>query len=77
MRVWECEPNKHEMAGAPYDEFVYLLAEEIDIIDQQGETETYVAADSFIMPRGCHCTWDVKKPVGKLYVVLEATAYPE
>ena len=24
--VWECEPNRHVLEAAPYDEFVYLLA---------------------------------------------------
>ena len=28
-----------------------------------------------MMPRGCKCTWDVKEPVRKLYVVLTAEAY--
>lgn len=27
------------------------------------------------MPRDCNCTWDVKAPVRKLYVVLTAEAY--
>ena len=75
--VWECEPNKHVMAASPYDEFVYLLAGEIDVIDDQGNSESYVAGDSFIMPRSCECTWDVKKAVRKLYVVLVAEAYTE
>ena len=67
--VWEREPNRQEIDGAPYDEFVYLLD---DVIDESGESETYRAGDSFVMPRGCTCTWDVREPVRKLYVVLAA-----
>ena len=33
--------------------------------------------DSFMMPRGCKCTWDVKAPLRKLYVVLTAEGYRE
>ncbi len=73
--VWECEPNRHVIEAAPYDEFVYLLQGHIDVIDDQGGVETYKAGDSFVMPRGCKCTWDVKEPVRKLYVVLTAEAY--
>ncbi|MCG8356454.1 MAG: cupin domain-containing protein [Kiloniellales bacterium] len=73
--VWECEPNRHVIEAAPYDEFVYLLQGRIDVIDDQGGVETYKAGDSFMMPRGCKCTWDVKEPVRKLYVVLTAEAY--
>ena len=73
--VWECEANKHVIDSAPYDEFVYLLEGRIDVIDDEGNTETYSAGDSFMMPRGCQCTWDVKEPVRKLYVVLTAEAY--
>ena len=73
--VWECEVNKHVIDSAPYDEFVYLLQGRIDVIDDDGLVETYQAGDSFMMPRGCKCTWDVKEPVRKLYVVLTAEAY--
>jgi hypothetical protein len=73
--VWECEPNRHFIEAAPYDEFVYLLQGHIDVIDADGGVETYKAGDSFMMPRGCECTWDVKEPVRKLYVVLTADAY--
>ncbi len=75
--VWECEPNRHVLEAAPYDEFVYLLAGRIDVIDDEGAVETFKAGDSFIMPRGCKCTWDVKEAVRKLYVVLTAEAYRE
>jgi uncharacterized cupin superfamily protein len=73
--VWECQPNKHVLEAAPYDEFVYLLEGQIDVIDDEGNVETYKAGYSFMMPRGCKCTWDVKEPVRKLYVVLTAEAY--
>ena len=73
--VWECEPNRHELEAAPYDEFVYLIEGHIDVTDDEGNIETYKAGDSFMMPRGCTCTWDVKQPVRKLYVVLTAEAY--
>lgn len=73
--VWECEPNKHFLEAAPYDEFVYLLEGRIDVTDAAGNVETFKAGDSFVMPRGCQCTWDVKEPVRKLYVVLTAEAY--
>ena len=75
--VWECEPNSHVIEGAPYDEFVYLIDGRIDITDDEGKTETFKAGDSFMMPRGCHCTWDVKEPVRKLYVVLTHEAYKD
>ena len=73
--VWECEPNKHVIEAAPYDEFVYLLQGHIDVIDDEGGVQTFKAGDSFMMPRGCRCTWDVKEQVRKLYVVLTAEAY--
>ena len=75
--VWECEPNRHVIEAAPYDEFVYLLQGHIDVIDDKGAVQTFKAGDSFVMPRGCKCTWDVKEPVRKLYVVLTAKAYQE
>ena len=70
--VWECEPHKHVNDPSPYDEFVYLIEGLIEITEQDGSVETYKAGDSFVMPRGCTCTWDVKEPVRKLYVVLTA-----
>ena len=73
--VWECEPNKHFYEASPYDEFVYLLEGNVDVIEEDGSVQTFKAGDSFMMPRGCKCTWDVKEPVRKLYVVLTAEAY--
>lgn len=73
--VWECEPNVHEIEAAPYDEFVYLIEGRIDVTDDEGNTESFRAGDSFMMPRGCKCTWDVREPVRKLYVVLTAEGY--
>jgi uncharacterized cupin superfamily protein len=75
--VWTCEPNRHVLDPSPYDEFVYLLEGHIDVIDDDGTTQSYKAGDSFVMPRGCKCTWDVKAPVRKLYVVLTAESYQE
>jgi len=72
---WECEPNQHVYQASPYDEFVYLLEGVVDVTDDEGSVETFKAGDSFVMPRGCQCTWDVKEPVRKLYVVLTAEAY--
>ncbi|MBN36061.1 MAG: hypothetical protein CMM46_15060 [Rhodospirillaceae bacterium] len=40
-----------------------------------GSVEAYKAGDSFMMPRDCKCTCDVKEPVRKLYVVLTHEAY--
>ena len=73
--VWECEPNRHVIEAAPYDEFVCLLLGRVDVEEDQGAVETFKAGDSFMMPRGCKCTWDVKEAVRKPYVVLTAEAY--
>ncbi len=73
--VWECEVNKHVIEAAPYDEFVYLIQGRIDVTDDEGGVDSFKAGDSFVMPRGCKCTWDVKEPVRKLYVVLTHEAY--
>ncbi len=73
--IWECQPNRHLIEDAPYDEFVYLIEGAVDVIDNDGGVETYKAGDSFMMPRGCKCTWDVKEPIRKLYVVLTAEDY--
>lgn len=45
------------------------------VIDAEGGVESFKAGDSFVMPRGFKCTWDVKEPVRKLYVVLKAESY--
>lgn len=73
--VWECEPNKHRVPDAPYDELVYLIESVIDVHDDEGGVETYKAGDCFMMPRGCNCTWDVQERVKKVYLVLTHSAY--
>ena len=57
---WECDVNKHHIAASPYDECVYLLEGQIDVIHDDGSVESYKTGNSFVVPRGCNCTWDVK-----------------
>ena len=45
------------------------------MIDADGCVARFRAGDSFMMPRGCKCAWDVKEPVRKHYVVLTTEAY--
>ena len=69
--VWQCDNNVHQMSDCPYDEFVYLIEGELEITHEDGRSTTYQAGESFVMPKGTNCVWNVRKPIKKIYVVLE------
>ncbi len=72
---WECDVNEHVFEASPYDEFVHLLEGHLEVTHDDGSVATYRAGDSFVMPRGCACTWNVREPLRKVYVVLTAADY--
>jgi hypothetical protein len=58
----------------PYDEFVWVLDGEVTLTHVGGQTATYVAGDTFLMPKGFKGTWEMRGNFREL-VVIETKAY--
>ena len=47
------------------------LEGEVRLTDESGHTETYVAGDTFVIPKGFKGVWETVKPVRKFFAVYE------
>jgi uncharacterized cupin superfamily protein len=67
--VWDC--TAHQLKPGPYeaDEFMIVLEGSILIVDNAGNTETFVAGESFIIPKGLNCSWKQTEYTRKFYVI--------
>ena len=64
--VWSCEVGSFTWEYT-WDETICFLEGEATITDSQGNSETYGTGDLFFVPIGTKTTWDVTKPVRKVF----------
>lgn len=67
---WTGEPGVHKVSYSE-EEFCHLLAGEVKISDDAGQSKTFKAGDSFVIPAGFSGTWETIAPARKIYVVFE------
>lgn len=67
---WAAQPGKADIHYTK-DELCTLLEGEVRLTDEAGHAETYVAGDSFVIPKGFKGVWETVKPVRKFYAVYE------
>ncbi len=64
--VWSCEPGSFTW-DYTWDETIYFIEGEATITDQDGNSVTYKVGDMFFVPIGTSTTWEVTKPVRKVF----------
>jgi len=70
--VWECSPGRLLEEHHGEDEFCTILSGTVEITDNTtGHGETFVAGDSFFLPKGSNLTWVVHETVRKFYMTAE------
>lgn len=67
---WAAEPGRAEIAYTK-DELCTLLEGEVKLTDAGGHSETYVAGDTFVIPKGFTGVWETVRPVRKFFAVYE------
>lgn len=67
---WAAQPGKADIHYTK-DELCTLLEGEVRLTDETGQTETYVAGDTFVIPKGFKGVWETVKPVRKFFAVYE------
>jgi uncharacterized cupin superfamily protein len=67
--VWECAPCKVEIDAYPVHEMMTVLDGSVTVTDADGNAETYEAGDSFFIPKGTPCTWEITKKLRKFYMI--------
>ena len=72
--IWSCTPEKDRIAEFPVDEFCVILEGVVELIDEAGHAERFVAGDAFFVPRGFRGWWHTLEPVRKLYAIYDRSA---
>ena len=69
--VWECAPCKEEIEAYPVHEMMTVLDGSVTVTGADGQAETYEAGDTFFIPKGTPCTWEITKKMRKFYMIAD------
>ena len=67
--VWECAPCKETIEAYPVHEMMTMLDGSVTVTDADGHAETYETGDTFFIPKGTPCTWEITKKLRKYYMI--------
>lgn len=67
-QAWTGQPGSREISYE-IDERCFVLEGKIRLIDASGNTETYMAGDTFLIPAGFKGVWETVEPVRKFYAI--------
>jgi uncharacterized cupin superfamily protein len=68
--IYECTAGKWRVSYTE-DEFCTLIDGRVTMQNDDGDTQTYAAPDSFIIPSGYNGTWEAHGHVRKYFVIYE------
>ncbi|WP_136684124.1 cupin domain-containing protein [Falsirhodobacter xinxiangensis] len=66
--IWEATPGTTRSIKGEAFEFCHLLEGEVEITEEGGEMQRFVAGDSFVMKPGFVGLWKTIRTVRKIYV---------
>ena len=69
--VWECAPCKEEIEAYPAHEMMTVLDGSVTVTGADGQAQTYEAGDTFFIPKGTPCTWEITKKMRKFYMIAD------
>ena len=66
--LWEGGAGKSVLKDFPFTEYVLMISGRVIVTGQDGVSNTFVAGDTFVIPRGWSGTWDVQERMKKQIV---------
>jgi uncharacterized cupin superfamily protein len=68
--VWDCAPAREEYPdGYPVHEMMHVVSGSVTLTHPDGTAETFVAGDTFFIPKGRPCTWENTETLRKFYMI--------
>ncbi len=67
--VWECAPTREEIDAYPVDEMMTILSGSVTVSMDGGMAETFTAGDTFFIPKGTRCVWEITETLRKYYFI--------
>lgn len=67
--IWECDAGAFRSRFEHHGEMIYIIQGEMVCTPDAGDAFTLAEGDSVTFPKGWSGTWEVKRPIRKLYTV--------
>ena len=67
--VWECAPCREEIDSYPAHEMMTVISGSVTLTGADGQTQTFTAGDSFFIPKGTQCVWEITETLRKFYMI--------
>lgn len=67
--VWECAPCREEIESYPVHEMMTVISGSVTLTGADGRSETFTVGDSFFVPKGTKCTWEITETLRKFYMI--------
>lgn len=67
--VWECAPCKEVFDAYPVDEMMTVISGAVTLTSPDGTQQTFSKGDTFFMPKGTACTWEITETLRKFYMI--------
>ncbi|MDE0044999.1 MAG: cupin domain-containing protein [bacterium] len=67
--VWVCAPCREEIDAYPVNEMMTVLEGSVTVTDDTGKAQTYTPGDTFFIPKGAPCTWEITSTLRKFYMI--------
>ena len=66
--VWEAGAGKTILKNFPFTEFVLMISGSVIVTEEDGTSRSFVAEDTFVIPKGWSGVWDVQERMKKQIV---------
>ena len=66
--VWEAGEGRLDLEDFPFTEYVLMISGVVTVIEQNGDSMTFKAGDTFVIPKGWTGIWDVQERMKKQIV---------
>jgi len=67
--VWESAPCREEIEAYPAHEMMTVLSGSVTLTDADGRSDTFIAGDTFFIPKGTKLTWEITETLRKFYLI--------
>ena len=67
--VWECAPCREEIDAYPVHEMMTVISGSVTLTHPDGRAETFGPGDTFFVPKGAPCTWEITEKLRKFYMI--------
>ena len=66
--VWEAGAGKTILKNFPFTEYVLMISGSVIVTEEDGTSRSFVAGDTFVIPKGWSGVWDVQERMKKQIV---------